>query len=335
MINDFLDTKLSDEELLSLTKHYIKAARVLNRFNIAEHEWILFPYGRNGRIVEDILREHGVVPAYIFDNELCKTNKRTHPLKYMEQLDPDRYMVIVCSDRNDIYSEVRTQISKYVAFEKIVDVFSPSLYFDPDAYFDKPYFDKHEIQYPRRTALEFASKEIYKNRVKGAVAEVGVYQGNFANSIARVFPERTFYLFDTFEGFDDRDIDDKEQEWSLDFRTNADHKDTSVEIALANIDYQKRAMIRKGYFPDTAKGLEDETFAFVSLDTDLYKPIIEGLRFFWPRMEKGGYIFVDDLSHAMLPGVRKAVLDFCIENHIGYVSVDDGVDSTAVFVKPF
>ena len=46
-------------------------------------------------------------------------------------------------------------------------------------------------------------------------------------------------------------------------------------------------LFKKGYFPESAHGI-DEKFAFVSLDLDLYKPTLEGLRFFYPKMIKGG-----------------------------------------------
>ena len=110
--------------------------------------------------------------------------------------------------------------------------------------------------------------------------------------------------------------------------------DTSVELVLSNMAYRSNAIIRKGYFPETAIGLEDERFAFVSLDTDLYKPIMAGLEFFYPRMTGGGVIFVDDLGHPELPGVRKAVIEFCKKEKIGYISISDGTDTTAVIAKP-
>lgn len=38
-----------------------------------------------------------------------------------------------------------------------------------------------------------------------AVAEGGVFQGDFAKVINQCFPKHKLYLFDTFEGFDERD----------------------------------------------------------------------------------------------------------------------------------
>jgi len=55
-------------------------------------------------------------------------------------------------------------------------------------------------------------------------------------------------------------------------------------------------IIRKGYFPETAKGLESEMFSFVMLDLDLYKPTLAGLEFFYPRVKAGGYIFAHDYN---------------------------------------
>lgn len=54
--------------------------------------------------------------------------------------------------------------------------------------------------------------------------------------------------------------------------------------------------VRKGYFPESAKGLEGNTFALVSLDLDTYEGILAGWEFFYPRLSRGGYIFVHDFN---------------------------------------
>src|SRR5580700_1001732 len=66
---------------------------------------------------------------------------------------------------------------------------------------DKNYFD-----YIRLAALELISYEISKKKLVGNVAELGVYKGKFARYINQFFPDRSLYLLDTFEGFDNRDI---------------------------------------------------------------------------------------------------------------------------------
>lgn len=70
-----------------------------------------------------------------------------------------------------------------------------------------------------------------------------------------------------------------------------------------------QVVIRKGYFPATAEGVEAR-FALVSLDADLYAPTLSGLRWFYPRMVSGGVILLHDYENQRFPGVKRAVEAF-------------------------
>ena len=142
-----------------------------------------------------------------------------------------------------------------------------------------------------------------------AVAEGGVFQGEFAKEINQCFPERKLYLFDTFEGFDARDV---RTEHERNFSTeNAGHLSiTSVELVLGKLPRREQAVIRQGYFPETARGLEDVRFLFVNLDFDLYDPTLAGLRFFFPRLAEGGCLLVHDYYTPMYHGIKEAIGDF-------------------------
>ncbi len=145
--------------------------------------------------------------------------------------------------------------------------------------------------------------EILKERdISGSMAEVGVYRGDFAKLMNRYLPNKTLYLFDTFEGFDATRDQVNEADLNV-------FKDTSVDIVLDKMSHREKCIVKKGYFPDTAAGIED-MFCLVSLDTDLYQPILNGLRYFWPKMVQGGYIFVHDFGSWYCPGVKKAVYEF-------------------------
>ena len=82
--------------------------------------------------------------------------------------------------------------------------------------------------------------------------------------------------------------------------------DTSVDLVLSKLTAPEKAVIRKGYFPETAEGL-DAKFAFVSLDADLYEPTYNGLEWFYPRMASGGVLLLHDYESARFSGVRAAV----------------------------
>lgn len=150
-----------------------------------------------------------------------------------------------------------------------------------------------------------AVKEIRKRKVCGSVAEVGVFRGEFAQYINVAFPDRKCYLFDTFEGFQ---IKEALQEMKNGNCTEAfvqAYKQTDVGMVLKRMKYLENIIIKQGLFPESLEGLED-TFAFVSIDVDFEDSIYEGLKYFYPRMERGGYIFVHDYNSSLL-GVEKAV----------------------------
>ena len=181
---------------------------------------------------------------------------------------------------------------------------------------------------PRRATLELMSREIYHYGIEGNAAELGVYRGDFAKHINHYFPDRKLYLFDTFEGFDCRDADFDRQagNWIVE----ADNfSKTSVELVLSKMEHKENCIIRKGWFPETADGIDDK-FCFVSIDADLYQPTIAGLEFFYPRLVHSGVIMIHDFCNEQFSGVRKAVREFCDRNNIGYVCLSDARGSAVI-----
>ena len=149
----------------------------------------------------------------------------------------------------------------------------------------------------RFKTLETICREL--KDVPGAVAELGVFRGEFAAAMNALLPERKLFLFDTFTGFD--------PEENAPEGLAAAHENASAEAVLQRLPHAENAVVRAGLFPETAAGLEDETFALVSLDADLEESTLAGLRWFVPRMAPGGYLLLHDWNHPGLPGVRRAL----------------------------
>jgi O-methyltransferase len=139
----------------------------------------------------------------------------------------------------------------------------------------------------RYSMLALAIQRLDTDKVSGAFAEIGVYRGVTSSFIHRQAPHRPFYLFDTFEGFPEQSL-----EGAKDMR----FKDTSIEGVTTLLGNTTNIEFRKGFFPDTAVGLETEQFALVMLDVDLYQPALDVFAFFYPRMVRGGYFFMHDYN---------------------------------------
>jgi len=167
---------------------------------------------------------------------------------------------------------------------------------------------KYTEDYFRYRTFEFVAKEIKRNKINGALAELGVFQGMFSSLINDSFPERKLYLFDTFEGFNEEEGQKELEQGRCNQSFLKSHTDTSVERMLANIPHPEMCEICKGYFPESiSESAKQETYAFVSIDVDFEESTYQGLEFFYPRLTEGGYIFIHDYTTHWLEGVRCAV----------------------------
>jgi O-methyltransferase len=166
----------------------------------------------------------------------------------------------------------------------------------------------------RNGAIGLAMNRVLEEEIPGAIAELGVYRGKTSRLLRKLAPDRTLYLFDTFKGFPEQDLPSPDKRFS----------DTTIGEVQRVVGDLSRVEFRAGYFPETARGLEDERFAFVMLDVDLFAPTLAGLEFFYPRMAPGGYIFSHDYhNHDPNFGVRQAFDEFLRDKPESFVEIPD------------
>lgn len=277
---------------------------------------IIWGTGQGGRMIANLLHADITIRAY------CDSDERKWggtvggipvvPPDAVAGLAPDAVFISMLN--KDACAEVRERLEAMNVVARIVT--APEL---------RQTFDL------RLAALKMIAVEVRERGTPGAVAELGVYRGAFAAELNRLFPERSLYLFDTFSGFDPRDVS-VERKAKFSRAAARDFADTSVEAVRERLPFPDRAVFRIGYFPETTQGL-DEEFAVVSLDADLYKPILDGLNWFYPRMSRGGYIVIHDYNNARFSGVRQAVREFCTERGVFVVPLSD-LHGTGIIVRP-
>ena len=190
---------------------------------------------------------------------------------------------------------------------------------------------KVEKKYPDKVRFFnfwFQVERLEKENVQGAFAELGVYKGDSACLLHLMDAKRTFHLFDTFEGFEAKDL--KQETGKAATYTTSNFADTSIQKVKKRLSGPK-FVFHQGYFPETTKGLENEQYALVSMDADLYNPTKAGLEYFYHRLSPGGIIIVHDYNHEW-PGIVKAVDDFAASIPEPIVPVPD-VDSSVMIFK--
>ncbi|MGG4216661.1 TylF/MycF/NovP-related O-methyltransferase [Paenibacillus jamilae] len=278
---------------------------------IGKAKVVIFGAGDGGLRVHYLLSDEFEVIAFA-DNDVSKQGS-----KFLSKLviAPNEicklvfdYVIIANIHGESVYKQLTEELS--IEKGKIIDYFM-SLKFDT-----------------RLALLRQIADEINECGVKGSVAELGVFKGEFSKYINRVFPDRQLYLFDTFSGFDQKDIDN-ENKGDFSNSIAGEFCNSDVDLVLNKMMYKENCIVKKGYFPESASDV-NETFAFVSLDVDLYQPILEGLKFFYPKMSDGGYIIVHDYNSTRFHGVKQAVREYCREHGVKYTPISDLCGSVAI-----
>jgi len=188
--------------------------------------------------------------------------------------------------------------------------------------------EHHELVISTRDPVRYATvalavHSLEKAKVTGSFAEVGVYRGDSSRILHKLAPNRRLYLFDTFEGFPPQDTDEPDERF----------KETSLDLLRQVLGDLNNVVIQKGYFPETARGLESEQFAFVLLDVDKYKPTLAGLQFFYPRLVRRGYLMVHDYNSPESNGaVSKATDEFMADKPEQVIQIADSGGS-GIFCK--
>lgn len=203
------------------------------------------------------------------------------------------------------YTECSAKPSDLVLLRKMEwDSFSPSM-------LENEASSIYDLDYVRYRTFELCAEELLNSAdpeiMAASVAEVGVYQGDFAKIINSKLPHKKFYLFDTFSGFDEDEYLKDHTSEGVNASYVNNFRDTSVELVLNRMPHRENCVIRKGFFPQTASGCENDKFCFVSIDVDLFDPIYHSLEFFYPRLVAGGYLFIHEYNHGHYTGVKKAV----------------------------
>lgn len=155
-------------------------------------------------------------------------------------------------------------------------------------------------------ALYLNLNQVLKDGVPGGLVELGVYKGNSAGILAAFARRhgRHLFLFDTFEGFDTRDLQGIDSKHPVQFR------DTSLASVQALVGTDS-VTYAKGFFPESASKITmPQSIAVVHIDCDLYDPMKAGLECFYPRLSPGGIMLLHDYSSGHWPGATRAIDEF-------------------------
>ncbi len=169
-----------------------------------------------------------------------------------------------------------------------------------------------------RRQRHYTLNHLLKNTPVGSgdICELGCWRGLSAYQIATrhrsAGSKATFHIFDSFEGlsaFEKEDIPVGGEK-----RLEERRKQFACDLETVRENLKEFSFIQyyKGWIPQRFLDVKDKKFSFVHIDVDMYQPISDSFRFFYPKLVPQGIMVFDDYGYTQFPGAKKAV-DECLK----------------------
>ena len=181
-----------------------------------------------------------------------------------------------------------------------------------------PIYSKYKEYTMITKEIYFSNLKICKDfgNINGEIVECGTWKGGMIAGIAEVLgPDRNYFLFDSYEGLPDATEKDGKSAFDYQQNTNSpgyyNNCTASQQSAIdaMKLSGAKNVKITKGWFNETLPKQKFENgIAVLRMDADWYDSTMDILANFFPKINKGGVIIIDDYYH--WEGCTRAVHDY-------------------------
>jgi hypothetical protein len=173
----------------------------------------------------------------------------------------------------------------------------------------------------------------------GDFVECGVNYGFLSSAIMAYLDwnrmDKTFYLLDTFQGFDPRYLTAEERDkGALDNNQaflRSGHYVSQVESVRANFAEWRNVRLIVGSVPDSLSQVTSEKVAYLHLDMNCALPEVAAAEFFWERLVPGGLVLMDDYCYQGFEEQQRAHDDFAQRKGVSILSLPTG---QGLMIKP-
>jgi hypothetical protein len=168
----------------------------------------------------------------------------------------------------------------------------------------------------RLDALHYCAEEVLDRTVPGDLIETGVWRGGaciFLRGLLKVrgVTDRSVWLADSFAGLPSPDVEKYPLDAMYQFH---EFKELAISAEEVRENFRRYGLLDEqvrfleGWFRDTLPAAPITRLALLRLDGDLYESTIDALTHLYPKLERGGFLIVDDYGD--VKGCRTAVNDY-------------------------
>lgn len=157
--------------------------------------------------------------------------------------------------------------------------------------------------------------------IEGDFVECGVNKGGMARAAIHYADlyhgRKKFYLLDTYEGTPLHFLTEEEQK-------SHNVYDECYQEVLNNFKEHSFVKVIRGEVPGTLSEVDSNKICFLSLDMNCVEPEIEAIKFFWPKMNSGGIVVLDDYNNIGHERQKEAFDKFVMDKNIKVMSLPTG-----------
>lgn len=183
------------------------------------------------------------------------------------------------------------------------------------------------VQWRVKVALWAAEMGLKRN---GDFVECGVNSGILSRAIMEYtgfsrFPERKFYLLDTYNGLVEGTIDENDRQ-----RLNQGYPDIYEQVVEVFKPFPNAVVVR-GAIPGTLFEVKSDAIAYLSIDLNCVEPEQDAIREFWPRLTSGAIVVLDDYGFRGHEKQKTAWDKFAQEQSVPLLPLPTG---QGILIKP-
>lgn len=165
-------------------------------------------------------------------------------------------------------------------------------------------------------------------KISGDFVECGVWRGFLSTAIMTYLGwdrlDRRFFLFDTFDGLVENRLTAGERA----NRDKIDHLNShyrgTYDFARQHFAQFPRVTLVRGPIPDTLGSVAIDHVAFLSLDMNCMQPEIAAAEHFWPKLQPGGMVLLDDYGFVSYEEQKRAFDAFARRHGVPILSLPTG-----------
>jgi hypothetical protein len=162
----------------------------------------------------------------------------------------------------------------------------------------------------------------------GDFVECGVWRGVLSTAIMQYHDwnklNRRFILFDTFRGFDEKQLTDEEISKGNVAHFREHYQQDIYDDVVRNFSEYQNVEIVRGPVPDTLSNTIIDQVCYLSIDMNNAAPEIAAARFFWDRLAPGAPVLLDDYGFVGYEVQKRAWDAFSIEQHAPILALPTG-----------